>query len=93
MGHHLTPDEREVRELTRHALELHRSAREALLARDAKVVEMLSGPDPSPIGIARAMRRHVSRVRQIRKEYDESLRRWHRERAEIDAQIAELSDN
>lgn len=90
MSDELTPDERELRALTRAELEAQRDAREAMLARDRKVVAMLNAPHPSPIRIARAMARHVSRVRQIRDSHPATLRKWEKERAEIEAQLAAL---
>jgi len=92
MSDDLTPDERRVRALTRTEAELRFAARAAMIERDRAVVESLKNGTASPSGLARAMRRHVSRVRQIRNGWLNTLETWRIEKPQIEAEIKALDE-
>jgi hypothetical protein len=92
MSGDLTPDERRVRALTHAALELELAARAALIERNRAVVELLADGGSTPTPLARAMKLDPSRVRQIRNQWPETLRKWADDRPKIEAEIKALDE-
>jgi post-segregation antitoxin (ccd killing protein) len=68
MSDELTPDERQVRALTRSTLELELAFRASAYERDKMIVELYDTGRATQNGIARAIRKHWTRVYQIEAE-------------------------
>ena len=92
MSDDLTPDERQVRALTRTTLELELAWRESAFKRDRMIVELYDSGRASQNGIARAIRKHWTRVYQIRRSWPGESARWAARKAEIEAELKALGE-